>query len=523
MPTHEAGKFIVPAETLAITTTTKGERPTILTSSPVYNTWSEQPEEPRPGTSVYLGCLTEADLTTAARGKGSTGAEADRIRAIPFGTSCTTYSRTQRDRKDLSPARKTGHLENYNTKTHLLISFTAPEGHLASIWDQCIWGAQRPGRPADPDHKELATHEKEHGNMTSRKPGSQELTIGEKRAWEIRERVPEETREKMRDEANAYRHIGPNPGQRQHAGSRAPEKSLHGDLNQVAKNAEEAHLVLEAGFSQKELQQKTKPKTREAEYNREGRFQEVTAAREKELNLETVWTRRKHRLAPGLSRRSLPKKALRKRLNPTELELVVLGALTEVNLPDARKAERYPERVGGAAAVELLAPVMVSNSGAESSGAKAERAGGSRKGSEPPELSAIKAPADTVRKCTPRANQTALVAAAVELLALVIASNSGAKSSGVSAERAGCSRKGSEPPELSAMKAPADTVRKCTPRTNQTASAELCAPVPYPTHGQKLGGKKVLATVPSSTSRSSSGNGVLSTNDMAEFTRFSGG
>ena len=90
MPTNEAGKGIVPAETLAITTTTKGKRPTILTSSPVYNSWSEQPEEPRPGTRVYLGCLTEADLTTAERGRGSTGAEADKISAIHFGTSCTT-------------------------------------------------------------------------------------------------------------------------------------------------------------------------------------------------------------------------------------------------------------------------------------------------------------------------------------------------------------------------------------------------------------------------------------------------
>ena len=113
----------------------------------------------------------------------------------------------------------------------------------------------------------------------------------------------------------------------------------------------------------------------------------------------------------------------------------------------------------------------------------------------------------------------------MERLAPVMVVDSGAESSGAEAEaeRAGCSRKGSEPPELPAIKAPADTVRKCTPRTNQTASAELCAPVPYPTHGQKLGGKKVLATVPSSTSSSSSGNGVLSTNDMAEFTRVFGG
>ena len=246
----------------------------------------------------------------------------------------------------------------------------------------------------------------------------------------------------MRNEINAYRHIGP---------------------NQVAKNAENAHMGPGVCFPQKELRPKTKPKTREAEYSRQGRPQEVTAAGEKELNLETVCTRRKQRLAPGLPRISRLKKPLRKRLNPTELEPVFRGALTEVNLPEAKKAERYPKRGGGADPVERLAPVVVANSGAESSGAEAE------------------------------------------------------------AERAGCSRKGSEPPELSAMKAPADTVRKCTPRTNQTASAELCAPVPYPTHGQKLGGKKVLATVPSSTSRSSSGNGVLSTNDMAEFTRVFGG
>ena len=259
MPTNEAGKGI-PAETLAITTTTKSERQTILTSSPVYNTWSEKPEEATPGTGVYLGCLAEADLTTAARGRSSTGAEADKTRAIHFGTSCTTYSRTQRGGKDLPPSRKAEHLGNYNTKNYLLIQSTErtePEVHIAFTWDQCIWGAQRPGRPAKLDHKELATHEK-HGNMTSRKPGSQGLTIGDKRAWEIRERVPKETREKTRNEINAYRHIGP---------------------NQVAKNAENAHMMPGVCFPQKELRPKTKPKTREAEYNRQGRFQEATAAR----------------------------------------------------------------------------------------------------------------------------------------------------------------------------------------------------------------------------------------------------
>ncbi len=203
--------------------------------------------------------------------------------------------------------------------------------------------------------------------------------------------------------------IGVNPSQRKHAVFKAPENFFHDDklgftikghLDQCARTVQDVHLGLGAGFSQKKLQQTTKPATRKAEYNREERFQEVTVAREKELDLETEWTLRTHRLTPGLARRSLPKEAPRMRLEQTEHELVDLVVLTDGNLPDARKAEMYLARVGGAVCA--------------------------REGNEPPELFSIKVPADTMRKWIPRKNQIA----PEELFAPVQFLNSWAKSSG---------------------------------------------------------------------------------------------
>ena len=59
-------------------------------------------------------------------------------------------------------------------------------------------------------------------------------------------------------------------------------------------------------------------------------------------------------MAPGIPRISRPRKPLRKRLNPTELELVFRGALTEVNLPKdkrrqsgTRKGSEEPPRWNG--------------------------------------------------------------------------------------------------------------------------------------------------------------------------------
>ena len=84
-----------------------------------------------------------------------------------------------------------------------------------------------------------------------------------------------------------------------------------------------------------------------AEYNLEETFQEVTAARAKEPDLEIERTLRTYRLTPGPARRSLLKVASRRRLEQTENELVDLVFLTDGNFPDARKAETDPARVGG--------------------------------------------------------------------------------------------------------------------------------------------------------------------------------
>ena len=116
----------------------------------------------------------------------------------------------------------------------------------------------------------------------------------------------------------------------------------------MSRTGQDVHLWLGADFSQKKLQQTTKPVILGVEYNLEEMFLEVTAARAKELDLETERTLRTHRLTPGLARSSLLKVASRRRLEQTENEPVNLGFLTDGNFPYARQAETDPARVGGA-------------------------------------------------------------------------------------------------------------------------------------------------------------------------------
>ena len=209
----------------------------------------------------------------------------------------------------------------------------------------------------------------------------------------------------------------------------------------MSRTGQDVHLWLGADFSQKKLQQTTKPVILGVEYNLEEMFLEVTAARAKELDLEMEGILRTQRLTPGqagklkgklmfaasqlwgkvgrafmraLSERqyskekrvalnpairgaleawrSLLKVAPRRRLEQTDNDLVDLVIFTDGYFPDARKAETDPARVGGVVFA--------------------------REGNEPPEFFSTEVPADTMRKWIPRTNQIALVGLFSPVLAL---------------------------------------------------------------------------------------------------------
>ena len=140
LPANEAGKGQVPAETPAIAATAAGKAPTILTPPPEYNSWSEVPDRPPPGTRMFLeifageagitsalrklgvSCLPPVDLTIAGKceertdvylvqEKIMTWIKAGAILAVHFGTPCTTYSAARRKDGGPRPLRSTKHLE----------------------------------------------------------------------------------------------------------------------------------------------------------------------------------------------------------------------------------------------------------------------------------------------------------------------------------------------------------------------------------------------------------------------------